>query len=155
MKISLRTVEAKDQEFLFQLYASTREAEVALFGWDTARQQTFLRMQFAVQRQWYDAAYAAMENWLILRDGEPVGRLAISRTTDEIRLVDISLLTAHRNSGIGTILIRQLLQEGASSRRPVLLQVLKTNRARHLYERLGFVNTGEDETHFQMQSRLA
>jgi hypothetical protein len=32
----------------------------------------------------------------------------------------------------------------------VTLQVLKVNPARRLYERLGFCETGADDTHYQM-----
>jgi hypothetical protein len=38
---------------------------------------------------------------------------------------------------------------------PTVLQVLKVNPARQLYERLGFRRVGETATHFKMQADRA
>jgi len=44
-----------------------------------------------------------------------------------------------------------VLAEGRRHNLPVRLQVLKVNRARKLYERLGFEACGESETHVHME----
>ena len=62
----------------------------------------------------------------------------VNRTPDQILLVDIALLPEHRNAGIGTALVKTVLSEAASAGKPVVLHVEKFNRARFLYERLGF-----------------
>ncbi len=50
-------------------------------------------------------------------------------------LVDISLLPEARGSGLGTAILKDLV---AAETGPVQLHVERTNRARRLYERLGF-----------------
>ena len=43
-----------------------------------------------------DAAFQVIE-----RGGEPIGRLYLDRRAEEIRIIDIALLPAHRRAGIG------------------------------------------------------
>jgi ribosomal protein S18 acetylase RimI-like enzyme len=71
-------------------------------------------------------------------DGRPAGRLYVDRRPQEIRLVEISLLPEHRGSGVGSRLIRSLLEEARESARMVTIHVEKVNRALRLYERMGF-----------------
>ena len=136
---------------MFRLYASTRQEEVAAWGWNAAQQSAFLRMQFAAQQRSYAAGYPDADHCLILWLDEPVGRLIVSRTEQEIRLVDIALLPEYRNRGIGTCLVRELAKESQASRTPLRLQVLKGNKAFRLYSRLGFSISSEDELYFQME----
>ena len=153
MSVTLRPSVASDDQFLFELYASTRRGEVAAWGWDIAQQDAFLRMQVTAQQRAYSAHGGDASKDIILQDGEPIGRLLVVRTTEEIHLVDIALLPASRSHGVGTALIGNLLDEGDNEDRLVRLEVLKNNRAALLYERLGFVKTGESGLHFQMERR--
>jgi ribosomal protein S18 acetylase RimI-like enzyme len=75
---------------------------------------------------------------LILLDGQPVGRLYVARWSDEIRIVDIALLPAYCNRGLGTTLVRALQGEAAASGKPLRIHVERFNPALRLYERLGF-----------------
>ena len=58
---------------------------------------------------------------------------------NEIRIVDIALAPEFRDMGIGSALIGDVLAEGQRSGRPVTIHVERGNRARALYERIGFV----------------
>jgi ribosomal protein S18 acetylase RimI-like enzyme len=151
MTISLRPPLSGDREFLFQLYASTREEEFSALGWSGVQLETFLQMQFAAQQQWYATAYPGAEQQIVLLDAAPIGRMIIDTGESVTTLVDISLLPAHRNRGIGGVLLRGLLERCGASRTKVKLQVLKKNPAARLYERLGFVKTGEDDMYFHME----
>lgn len=44
-------------------------------------------------------------------------------------------------------------EEAAATQRPLGLQVMKGNPARRLYERLGFRQAGESDTHYAMEWR--
>jgi ribosomal protein S18 acetylase RimI-like enzyme len=151
MTISLRPYRADDQEFLFKLYASTRMHEIAGFGWPAAQQEMFLRMQFDAQRRSYEAAYPEAEHQIIEWASQPIGRIMVLREKDFMLLVDIALFTEHRGLGIGEQLIRELIQQCSRDRVPLRLQVLKTNPALRLYERLGFTRTREDQMYIQME----
>jgi ribosomal protein S18 acetylase RimI-like enzyme len=151
MTISLRPFRPDDQEFLYQLYASARLHEIAGFGWPAAQQEMFLRMQFNAQYRSYEAAYEHAEHQIVEQDGKPVGRIMVLWQKDFALLVDIALLAEHRGRAIGGELLRDLIQQCARKRMPLRLQVLKTNPALRLYQRLGFATTGEDQMYIQME----
>src|ERR1700704_4240774 len=141
MTISLRPTRPDDQDFLFRLYASTRLHEIAGFGWPEAQQEMFLRMQFNAQNRSYESAYGQAEHSIVEEDGQPIGRMIVVREKDFAHLVDIALLTEQRGRGIGSGLLRELIQQCSRDGVPLRLQVLKVNPALRLYERLGFRQT--------------
>ena len=150
---TLRSVRAEDELFMRQLYASTRADELALTGWTAEQQDAFLQMQSKVQRQSYAQQFPAAQWNIILRDAESIGRLIVDRTGDAVHLIDIALLPEYRNAGIGTLLIQNLLDEAAQINKPVQLHVDKNNRARRLYDRLGFHVIGDAGLDFSMEWR--
>ncbi|HEY1940204.1 MAG TPA: GNAT family N-acetyltransferase [Candidatus Angelobacter sp.] len=153
MTASLRQIRPDDQDFLFKLYASTRLHEIAGFGWPEAQQEMFLRMQFTAQQRWYESMYGQAEHQIVEQDGQPIGRLMVVWDKDFALLVDIALLAEHRGQGTGGELVRELIQQCTLTRIPLRLQVLKNNPALRLYERLGFIRTGEDQMYIQMERR--
>jgi ribosomal protein S18 acetylase RimI-like enzyme len=153
-RISLRPESPDDEPFLFEVYASTREEELALTNWDTRMRKAFLDMQFAAMRRGYAGMFPAGEFLIICRDDLRVGRLVLDRTGEVLRVVDLALLPAHRNQGIGTMLMRQICDEAARIGKPVGLSVLKNNRAIAWYQRLGFTKTGYGGIYEEMEWRM-
>jgi ribosomal protein S18 acetylase RimI-like enzyme len=151
MHLSSRSSNKEDDEFLFRLYASTRQEEVSAWGWSTAQQTAFLQMQFQAQRRGYAAEYPDADSRIILADDEPIGRILIRRTDRDMWLVDVAILPVHRSHGLGTTLLRSLIAESESGGQPLKLQVAKGNRAARLYERLGFSKISEDQVYIQME----
>lgn len=151
MPVGVRPVEPGDEPFLFEVYSSTRADEMAAWGWGAAQQEAFLRLQFNGQQGFYRMQYPEAEHQIILLGDQPVGRMIVISTKDEIRLADIVVLPEYRNRGIGASLIKDLCAEAERQGVPVRLRVLKSNRdAARLYERMGFTADGENETHFNM-----
>jgi ribosomal protein S18 acetylase RimI-like enzyme len=136
--VSFRPELPEDQAFLAKLYATTRDVEMALTGWDAAQQEAFLRMQFQFQTTHYRQHYGDASFQIILRDNAPIGRIYVHYGASEIRLMDIALLPEFRRSGIGGAIIENLLQEAAQLGKSVSLHVERFNPALRLYERLGF-----------------
>ena len=149
--IALRPAQEDDLPFLYRVYASTRQEELALVDWDEAQKEWFLRMQFDLRTRSYAQAVPEADCQVILRDGHPIGRLMVNRAPDQILLVDIALLPEHRNAGIGTALVKTVLSEAASAGKPVVLHVEKFNRARSLYERLGFSIFERSDVYLEMR----
>ena len=154
--VRLVPVRPEDEEFIYRVYVGTRIEEIAAFGWNGAQQEAFLRMQYTAQKRWYEMAYPDAEHSLIVLDqpaspGMPVGRMIVQRAPKALRLVDIALLAEHRGCGIGSVLVGELISQARRANMPVELQVTKANRASRLYERLGFVRTGEDGMYYQMR----
>lgn len=151
--IELRPATAADTEFLIAVYASTREDELAAVPWDDAQKDAFVRMQFAAQdRHWREHKPGAQFD-VVLVDGEPAGRLYVDRLPGEIRIVDIALLGAHRGRGIGARLLGDVLEEGRRAELPVTIHVEQFNRARALYERLGFRQIDTTGVHHLLEYR--
>ncbi len=137
--VSLRAVTDEDDALLRDIYASTREDELALVPWDEATRAAFLDQQYHAQRVHYTSTYPPEDLQVIELDGEPVGRLYVDRSDAEVNLLDIALLPPYRNRGIGTGLVRALMDEAAHTARPLRLHVEMFNAgARRLYDRLGF-----------------
>jgi ribosomal protein S18 acetylase RimI-like enzyme len=64
------------------------------------------------------------------------------------------LLPARRGSGVGTALLRKLIQEGTAAGVPVCLSVEQDNpRAMALYRRLGFRPVGGNQMRVRMEYR--
>ncbi len=137
--VALRPVAPDDDEFLLGVYASTRADELAQVSWSAEQKEVFLHMQFEAQRQDYAARFPATQYDVILLDGHPVGRLWVYRSDEEIRLLDIALLTAAQNKGVGGALLRQLIAEARQTGKKLRHMVFVLNQdAKRFYERLGF-----------------
>jgi ribosomal protein S18 acetylase RimI-like enzyme len=150
--VTLRPVQPDDQAFLLELYAASRMDELKLVGWDENQKHAFVLMQFNAQCGQFAARYPLADSSIILMNDRPIGRMLVDRSGREIALIDVSLLPEHRNAGIGTQLIQSLLDEAGRAGKHVVLHVVKTNPALHLYERLGFYRTAEDGSRFEMKS---
>jgi RimJ/RimL family protein N-acetyltransferase len=148
-----RPVAPTDLEFLRDLFADARGEEFAALPAETRR--PLLDMQFALQRQQYEARYPESRHEIVEIDGAAVGRVWTFDDGDRLRILDITLLSGHRGHGIGTGVLTQLI-DGAGER-PVVLDVWAANlAARRLYERLGFVAVSDGDGYVAMQrTRLA
>jgi ribosomal protein S18 acetylase RimI-like enzyme len=138
MTLSLRPITSEDQEFLFRVYASTRQEELAMVDWEAGQREAFLRMQFDAQRRYYQENYIGADLQVILLDGEPAGRLYLHRRSDEIRIVDIALLPEYRGRGVGTALLEGIMTEARQTGKPVRIHVEIFNPALRWYQGLGF-----------------
>jgi ribosomal protein S18 acetylase RimI-like enzyme len=135
MRLSSRQARTSDDAFVSAIYFETqRELIERLFGWRGDAEE---RARFAKH---YDRA-----NTRILRvDGRDAGWWTVRRGPD-IALDAIYLAPAFQNRGIGTALLGRLIAEGKASELAVRLSTAKLNRARGLYERLGFTVVHDDE----------
>ncbi|NOK02485.1 MULTISPECIES: GNAT family N-acetyltransferase [Myxococcus] len=138
VSIDLRAATAADDPFLFALYASTRESELAAWGWAPAQRDAFLRMQWVAQSHDWAARHPRADHQVVCLQGQPMGRLLVAKDAAAWRVVDIALFPAHQGSGVGTRLLTQVRDEAGKAGVPLRLRVLRTNPARRLYERLGF-----------------
>lgn len=137
--LSFRPTEASDERLLSAIYASTRAEEMALVeGWSEKDIAVFLEQQFQAQHIYYHQQYEYPDFRIILFKGQPAGRLYLDRRPKECRIVDITLLPEFRGKGLGETILKDLLAESASLQKTVTIHVERYNKARHLYDRLGF-----------------
>ncbi|CAN5376720.1 GNAT family N-acetyltransferase [soil metagenome] len=148
-RLALRPETAADESFRLALFRVSRGP-----GWDSLPPRVLdmiMAQQFHVQTQGYRAAHPKARLRIITLDDAPVGRLADDRMADAIHLIDIAITPPWRGRGVGTTVIRDLMNEAAAAALPLVLQTARDNlAAQQLYERLGFVTTSASATHLSM-----
>src|ERR1051325_5764845 len=149
--ITLRPVGPDAEEFLLAVYAPPGADEMALVPWTDEQRESFVRWQFKAQQEHYAKHYPDGKHDIIVSDGRQVGRLFVARLDHEIRIVDITVLPAERNAGIGSYLLKQLLDEADRTGKVTRIYVENFNPSLALFKKLGFSPTEEDAVYLLMQ----
>lgn len=137
--ISFRPITEEDQQFLYEVYASTRAEEMSVTNFTEREKEDFLRFQHHAQHTDYMNKFRNNSDFLIiLINNTPTGRLYLGRWRAEIRIIDIALLPEYRNRGIGAQLLHDIINEAASAGKLVTGHIEHYNRAINFYKRLGF-----------------
>ena len=138
----LRKATADDSEFAYQTKkVAFREYVEKVWGWDEDE-----------QRQLHERRFASQEFLVIQVSGIDVGIMAVVRQPDCVKVNQMFILPEHQSQGIGAAYIICTIENAAVSKLTVRLQVLKVNnRAFTFYQRMGFINTGESNTHILME----
>ena len=76
---------------------------------------------------------------IIQLDSQDIGCLAVERSPSHIQLTKLYILPNFQRCGIGSYLIKQLIDEAKILQIPLRLRVLAVNPAINLYKREGFV----------------
>ncbi|QPP09208.1 GNAT family N-acetyltransferase [Streptomyces bathyalis] len=145
--IGLRLVTTADEERCFELHeAAMRPYVEQIWGWDQEAQRAFHAHAFSPDR------------WQIVTcDGQDAGMLHVEHRPAEIYLSRIELHPDHQGRGIGSRLIRTLLDQARREGKDLTLDVLAINqRARALYLRLGLHQVaphGENNIKIRMSAR--
>ena len=137
--IAYRPISDSDLPFLFDVYGSTRVEELAQTDWPLEMKVQFLQQQFAAQHEHYQRHYPDAEWLVIMRESDSVGRLYVEEWPSQIRLIDIAILPAFRRFGIGSAILSDLRDWASEKSKPLTIHVEKSNPARSLYDRMGFV----------------
>jgi len=136
----LRRARASDHGFVERLYLDTMQPLLEqLDSWD--EREVLSRFKRGLKLR---------ETQIIGADGQDIGFLQVSEDQDAVTLAQIHIEPAFRSRGIGTRLVQALLCDAAAKGKPVLLSVVRGNRAGALYERLGFLIASEDATKLHM-----
>jgi ribosomal protein S18 acetylase RimI-like enzyme/acyl dehydratase len=136
----LRLAERGESDALYAIHRAAMERYVAeTWGaWDDAWQRAFWADHWPPDRQ------------AILVQGKLAGFLELEDRPGSTWVANIELAPEHQGRGIGSTILRDIQRAAADRGLGVTLQVLKVNPARRLYERLGFRQTGETQTHYLM-----
>jgi ribosomal protein S18 acetylase RimI-like enzyme len=147
----------EDENFLWQVYATTREDELNLTNWNAETRRAFVDSQFKAMRIGYAAQYPEAEFCVIMLGEERIGRMVVDRGPGVLRLVDIAVLPEYRGRGIGSHYLKKLANEAEQNKKMLRLHVFKGSRPWRLYERLGFVKIEENGPyeHLEWRSRTS
>lgn len=136
--IKLRPETPEDENLLVAVYGSTREQELAMVPWTSEQKETFLRFQLTAQLQHYKTEYPKADYSIILFEDQPVGRIYVDRRQTEVRIMDITLLSAHRGKGISSPIIRRLKDEASAAGKNLSINLDKLSQSQPIFEHLGF-----------------
>jgi RimJ/RimL family protein N-acetyltransferase len=134
MRLTLPPITRSDEGFLLDLYASTREAEMAIVPWTDAQKSVFVRSQFQAQHQHYLSQYPEGKFQIINLEDKKIGRFYVCELENEIRIIDLTITPEFRGQGFGTEIIIDILQK---AEKPVQIY-LEPNQSINLFKRLGF-----------------
>jgi GNAT superfamily N-acetyltransferase len=149
-RVTLRESEESDRQFLTSVYGTTRAAELALVPWSEEQRTAFVTMQYTAQAHHYQQNYPESRQLVIYLDDQPVGRLYINRGSEEIRILDITVLPSFGGRGIGDYLIGELQSEARSAGKPLTIYVESYNPTMRFFEKRGFAPMGQQGAHVLM-----
>lgn len=137
---TLRPATSADYTWLQELHHSTmRNVVERTWGWNEIEQDNFFRRSFHPDR-----------TQIVQVNSNDVGMIEVEQAPTELLLVNIQISPNHQRQGLGTLLVQELQHQAESRGMAVALRVIKGNQAQALYQRLGFVVSGETETHYLM-----
>ena len=139
----LRSVSSDDFQFCWSLYRDLmKPLTTELLEWNESSQRR------TIEQSLIDSGTS-----IIVVGGSDIGWLQIRETSEELYLGQIYIVPAMQNHGIGTKIVRQLCEKVCQEGKALTLEVMKNNRARLLYERLGFSTLGSSKYKLNMRWR--
>jgi ribosomal protein S18 acetylase RimI-like enzyme len=145
MTIDLRPACSDDYAFALNLYIEAiRPLASAWIEWVEADQEA----QFA-------SLWRPNDTRIIVLQGKEIGWVEFRATGDEIFLKQLYISPEHRRRGIGSRVMRLLLEERRGVAKSMALFVLKNNPALRFYRRHGFEVVRETPTRFVMRREIA
>jgi GNAT superfamily N-acetyltransferase len=142
VRLQIRAATHDDTPFLVHLACEAyRDVVTRQFGsWNEREQAT--RFAAKVARLPFEVGELA---------GAPVAAVSSSVHADHVFLNDLLVLPEFQNRGTGAELLERVIRRAERLGLPLRLHTLVLNRALHLFERHGFVETSRDEVYVDME----
>ena len=140
MKYLIRSAIPDDHDLIYTLKAeSIRPYVEKIWGWDEYYQQNDFNGDFADIKH-----FSVIET-----DGKFIGFIQCYLEHPYYDVAEIHLLSEYRGKGIGSDILRCLQNTCIVQNRKIRIGCFKENhRAKALYQRLGFIQTEETDTHY-------
>ena len=152
MNITRRKATDQDAGFLLDLFKAVRGPEFAIAGLPPAQLDMLLNMQFQAQTSSYRAQFPDADHQIVLVDGATAGRTLVDRSSEQLVLVDISILPAYQKGGVGSALVGELIAEARAAGLPVRCSVGVSNPGSlRFHQRLGFRVVSQDPVYCELE----
>lgn len=146
-RLKLRPATEADSEFVYDVTESAMRPYV---------EQAFGPWVESFQRELIGQSFDPKTHQIVTVDGTNAGLMAVSHHDTHIQLEKLYLLPTFQRRGIGSSLLKELIQSVVPMQKPVRLRVLAINAAaRRLYEGVGFVVTGAEPPRLHMEYNSA
>jgi ribosomal protein S18 acetylase RimI-like enzyme len=152
--LTLRPEREDDQAFRYRLFCRSRPPEWDMVQIDPQVREQLMQHQFEAQTKGYLTQFPKARFDIIELDGELIGRIVVDRPDDIVLIVDQAIVPHLRNNGIGTAIMRTLMDEARERAIPVRLMVGSSNDpSLRLYLRLGFVPIADTPMYIELEWR--
>jgi GNAT superfamily N-acetyltransferase len=133
--IRLIPADETHREFSYQVKkAAEGDYITSMFGWDED-----------VQRDFHVRAWQEQKPDIITYDGKLIGTIATVESQDCVEIGQFFILPEHQRKGVGTYLLKSILDKADRLGKNVTLKFLKNNPVKSLYVRHGFRVVDTDE----------
>lgn len=139
-ELQYRKASENDINFLLDLRTNTMNEHYASSNLPIDRESTLKRVLYQFEKA-----------HIILLNSKPAGLLKINRSTDKIEILQLQIDPSQQGKGLGKTVLTNIINEASLAEKKVILSVLKTNKAQHLYSSLGFKVVDEDEHSYFME----
>lgn len=140
LKLEYRKALENDMDFLLDLRMKTMTEHLLSSNLPVTKESAIKRVLHQFEKA-----------HIIILNDQPIGLLKIDRNSDDIEVMQIQIDPSQQGKGIGKSILEDVIQEAVEVEKPVLLSVLKTNKAQKLYTSLGFKVIDEDEHSYMMK----
>jgi ribosomal protein S18 acetylase RimI-like enzyme len=145
-KITKRAAEATDAEFVrFVHHRAYRDVVIGQYGtWDEKAQDNF-----------FADDWCAATHQIVIYENVLCGYICLEYRDEDIHIRELVIDPEFQGKGIGTFLLREVINDAEARQVPVRLATQRANRAITLYRKLGFREFERTATHILMEWKSA
>lgn len=144
MNVSFRKATQLDRDFAFQTKKTVLKGYVnQIWGWDEQKQIQLHTRRFNPEKI-----------RIIKYNNEDIGIISINADGEYFKVNQIFILPKYQRQGIGSFCMGHLIEEARKLDKIVWLRTFKINQpAKAFYNKLGFKQIGETETHIIFEKK--
>lgn len=136
--ITFEPITPAHKELIYDIFRDIHPELTSIEGMAEDQMEMMLRFQFEIRQEQLRQLYPDAQYNLIIFDGEAAG-LVYTDSGSDLRIIEIGLFEKYRRKGIGSYVIRNIIEKADTLDKNVSLQVLWCNNtAYQFYKKLGF-----------------
>lgn len=142
-KLNIRKIQETNRNFIYNVKKITLKSYI---------EQIWGKWDDEYQRKRFNDNFVLEEFHIIQYEGKDIGILSSKEKGTRIDVYNIEILPKYQNRGIGTEILKKILNKAKLNKLNVYLQVYNINKdAIRFYKRLGFIKYLETETHYKLK----
>ena len=141
--IKIVPAEESHSEFSYQVKKAAYSDYIKqIWGWDEDKVREFHVQDWLNKRP-----------EIILYDNEPIGTIYLNENKDYIEIGQFIILSEYQNKGIGSYILKGIIEEADHSGRVIKLEYLRINPVATLYQRMGFHVVGSNDIFISVERK--
>jgi len=141
--IKLIPGEESQRQFSYELKKATYGDYIKeVWGWDEE-----------VQIEFHNQDWLKKRPNIIRYDNRPIGTIYLDEKGNDIWIERFIISSEYQNKGMGTYILKGIMERADLSGRTIKLMYLRTNPVASLYRRMGFRETGNDDVFISVERK--